>query len=157
MQPERSFVPSAAGACSFCSKERAQVRSLLGVADRATRICDQCVALGWDLIAAEVGPEPPSDLHGRVTFDDVPFDDSRYQAHIAEVSRRLADKREARKASSFDPARVAQARGAMPGFRCSFCDAHRADVVTIISGPGAFICDACIGDATAVVVGALRS
>jgi hypothetical protein len=133
------------------------VRRVLGVADRPARVCDQCVALGWDLIADEVGVEPPADLHGRVNFDDTPFDDRRYQAHLAEVSRRLAELREARRTSSFDPARVAQARAAIAEFRCSFCDAHRADSIKFIAGRGGFICDACIGDATAVIVGPLRS
>ena len=152
MLPERNFVSATSGSCSFCSKDRTHVRSLLGVADRATQVCDQCVALGWDLIANEVGLEPPSDLHGRVNFDD-----ARYQAHIAEVQRRLTDEREARKVSSFDPGRVAHARATMPEFRCSFCDAHRVDAIKIIAGPGAFICDACIDAATAVVVGSIRS
>jgi hypothetical protein len=157
MRPECSFVFSTDGTCSICDRDRARVQRVLGVADRPTRVCDQCVALGWDLVADEVGVETPSDLHGRVNFDDVPFDDAQYQAHIAEVSRRLAEEREARRVSPFDPARVAQARAATPKFRCSFCDAHRADSIKLVAGRGGFICDACIGDATVVIVGALHS
>jgi ATP-dependent protease Clp ATPase subunit len=41
-------------------------------------------------------------------------------------------------------------------FQCSFCGAHRADVAKLISGPRVFICDRCVGDATAVVAHVLR-
>ena len=74
------------------------------------------------------------------------------------MARRLAGERAARGAaatagqSSVWAARAAQQRSLMPGFTCSFCDSHRADVVKLIFGPGASICDACIESGTAVIV-----
>jgi len=39
----------------------------------------------------------------------------------------------------------------MDWFRCSFCDAHRADRSSIVTGPRVFICDRCVAHALAIV------
>jgi ATP-dependent protease Clp ATPase subunit len=140
-----SFVLSDAGSCTFCGKDRAEVSALVGIDGRPERICNECIGLCWDILAEEV---------------DISVDDETFEAHMAEVLRRLADARvlrrdaELRDESGFyDPLRRAQ----LLRFRCSFCDAHRMAVLKLISGPRVFICDRCVGDATAVVKEALRT
>ncbi|MEZ4404039.1 MAG: ClpX C4-type zinc finger protein [Kofleriaceae bacterium] len=44
-----------AGACSWCGRPAAQVKKLLGTA--AVAICNECVALCADVLAAELGPD----------------------------------------------------------------------------------------------------
>jgi thiol-disulfide isomerase/thioredoxin len=80
--------------------------------------------------------------------------------HVSDVLRRLVEERESSRSDallndlrrSFEPA-----RSPIDMFTCSFCGAHRKDVVKLISGPRVFICDTCVADATAVVSHVLRT
>jgi ATP-dependent protease Clp ATPase subunit len=154
-----NFVLAYTGSCSFCGKDRSEVRALVGTVGRAASICSECIGLCWDILAEEVDRAAPGDLWGDVEVDAVRVGDEAFEALTTAVLRRLAETREARNAAamndtrgSFDPV-----RRAMDGFRCSFCDAHRADVLKLVSGPRVFICDRCVCDATAVVTPVLRA
>lgn len=159
---ERTFVMSLAGSCSFCGKDRAEVNALVGTAGHASRICDECVALCCEIIGEEVGLQSPRELHA----DAAPsFDDEAFQSHVGEVLRRLAEERESSRTDSLmndlrrslEPSLEPPRKTRMRQFQCSFCGALRRDVVKLISGPRAFICDRCVAEATAVVSHVLRT
>lgn len=155
---ERNFVMSLAGSCSFCGKDRREVKALVGTAGHAPRICDECVGLCCEILGEEVEIESPRDVHRFVAPN---FHDEQFQDRVTEILGRLAAERE----SSRNDALLNDLRRSFESdrqpildmFRCSFCDAHRKDVAKLISGPRVFICDACIGDATAVVTHVLRA
>jgi hypothetical protein len=154
---ERRFVMSLAGPCSFCGKDRAEVKALVGTAGHATRICDECLGLCWDIIGEEIRLTPPSELHG---YEPLSFEDEQFQERVGEVLRGLADAREASRRDALlnDLHRSLEpAQRTWIDFQCSFCGAHRKDVVKLISGPRVFICDVCVADATAVVSHVLRT
>lgn len=155
---ERSFVLSLGGSCSFCGKAQRDVRALVGTPNQPTKICDECVGLCCDILGEEVGVPSPRDVHSYVAPN---FEDEQFQQHVGEVLQRLAAEREA---SRHEALLGDLRRSFTPGdktffemFRCSFCDAHREDVAKLISGPRVFICDRCVGDATAVVSHVLRT
>lgn len=155
---ERRFVLSLGGGCSFCGKDRAEVHALVGTPGRSVRICDECVELCLDIVGEEVGIQSPRDVHQYVAPS---FHDEQFQQRVADILQSLANEREARRSDallndlrqSFDPGPDMT----VEMFRCSFCSAHRKDVMKLIAGPRVFICDNCIGDATAVVSHVLRN
>ncbi|MEO8553892.1 MAG: ClpX C4-type zinc finger protein [Kofleriaceae bacterium] len=154
---DRSYVLAAAGLCSFCGAPRPSVRAMVGVPGRRVRICDQCIGLSCEILAETVeGWRAPSGGPSRVvpTLEDERFDDDlanvlRELADQTVPSRRLLD--ELRRAIEPSPS------FSFTEFCCSFCDAHRRDVATLISGPRVFICDGCTGGAAAVVAHVLRA
>ena len=154
---ERSFLLSLAGSCSFCGKDRAEVHALVGTAGHASKICDECVGLCWEIIGDEVRVESPRVLDPTVSLG---LDDETFQAHVSDVLERLVEERESARSDallselrrSLEPA-----RSPIQAFICSFCGAHRRDVVKLISGPRVFICDTCVADATTVVSHVLRT
>jgi hypothetical protein len=154
---ERSFLLSLVGSCSFCGKDRAEVHALVGTAGHASKICDECISLCWEIIGEEVRVESPRVLDPAVSLS---LNDERFQEHVSDVLRRLVEERESSRSDallndlrrSFEPA-----RSPIDMFTCSFCGAHRKDVVKLISGPRVFICDTCVADATAVVSHVLRT
>ena len=155
------FVVLQVGVCSFCQGARTGVPILVGIPEHDASICEQCIALGWELLAEEVEVDQPSDPHGRGCFD---FDDRGFREHMDATSRHLASARASRRAaeaaaprSAADSAREARARASTPAFICTFCGSHRADVMKLICGPGTLLCDECIESATPVIVGALRA
>lgn len=158
VQLERTFVMSLAGSCSFCGKDRAEVHALVGTAGHATKICDECIGLCCEIIGEDVGVPSPRDQQAYAPPPS--FEDESFQEHVAEVLRRLAEERESSRSDalmkqlrrSFDPVRHAS----IDIFRCSFCGAHRKDVMKLISGPRVFICDTCVAEATSVVSHVLR-
>lgn len=155
---DRNFLLSLAGEFSFCGKDRAEVRALVGTAGHATKICDECVGLCCEIIGEDIGIQSPRDVHSYVPPN---LEDETFQERVAEILRRFADERESLRTDtllndlrrSFNPVRNAS----LETFRCSFCDAHQKDVVKLISGPRVFICDTCVADATAVVAHVLRT
>jgi transcription elongation factor Elf1 len=155
---QRSFVLSLAGSCSFCGKDRAEVHALVGTAGHATRICDDCIGLCCDILAEEVGirsPEVPANVPP--TPEDLAF-----QQRVGEALQRFAAERESRQGDALldDLQRALTSRApesVFDLFRCSFCGAHRREVMKLISGPRVFICDACVGEATAIVTHVLRA
>ena len=47
------------GSCSFCGKQAAEIFGLAGVTGRNARICTECIELCFDILAEELGTEPP--------------------------------------------------------------------------------------------------
>jgi hypothetical protein len=158
VQLERRFVMTLAGSCSFCRKDHAELQALVGTPGHSEKICDECIELCLDIVGEEVGIQCPRDVHQYVAPS---FQDEQFQQRVAEILQGLASERETRRSDtllndlrqSLDPGRQA----VLDMFRCSFCGAHRKDVMKLISGPRVFICDNCIGDATAVVSHVLRN
>ncbi|HTP19851.1 MAG TPA: ClpX C4-type zinc finger protein [Solirubrobacteraceae bacterium] len=55
--PRRSAAPIR---CSFCGKPRSQVASIVAGPTPAVAICNECVELCAEIIAAQRGPLPPN-------------------------------------------------------------------------------------------------
>jgi hypothetical protein len=147
VQLESRFVLAVAGACSFCRKGHAEVQSLLGSVGRPHKICDECVTLCCDILSEEGCPRPP----GRLASDVTAAAD---EARIAELLRRAAD---VHALAAVAAALAGEAPWHAYGdFSCSFCGAERREVAKLISGPGVFICEGCVGDAAAIVGHVLR-
>jgi hypothetical protein len=155
---QRSFVLSLAGSCSFCGKAREDVHALVGTAGHATRICDECIWLCWEILGEEAGQAPPQPAPPRA-------EDEQFQHSVGEVLERFAAEAELESWRNDvllgDLRRALEARARrlsrMDDFCCSVCGAPRKDVAKLISGPRVFICDGCVGDATAVVSHVLRA
>lgn len=158
---QRSFVLSLAGSCSFCGKAREEVHALVGTIGHATKICDDCVEMCCDILGEEVGQLPPREAR----VDAPPsVEDEQFQQSVGEVLQRFEVQAELEAWRSDvllgDLRRALEARArrlSRDDFCCSFCSASRKDVAKLISGPRVFICDACVGDATAVVSHVLRA
>jgi hypothetical protein len=150
---ERGFVLSLAGSCSFCGKDRAEAHALVGTAGRATRICDECIGLCLDIIGEDLGDYGQPNAAPNVEAED-------FQQRVGELLRQLAQGRDCSRSDALlaDLRRSVQPSRAdeIDQFRCSFCGAHRADVMKLVAGPRVFICDGCVGEATAVVSHVLR-
>lgn len=156
VQLQRSFVLSLAGACSFCGKAREEVHALVGTAGHETRICDECVGLCCEILGEEAGLPSFSYVHASPPS----FEHEDFQQRVGEILQRLAAERESHGDAllgDLHRAITPPARRSAPDFACSFCGAHRAEVAKLISGPRVFICDTCIGEATAVVAHVLRT
>jgi hypothetical protein len=151
LQLQRRFVLALGGSCSFCGKDTPEVSRLAGVVSHQASICEGCLGLCCDILKEDSlavrdrSPAPPA--------DDVVAEDD-----LSRLLRSLETEPEARldwtlselrKRMYGPPSRV-------PDFTCAFCDAHRRDVRKLISGPRVFICDACVGDATALASGTLH-
>lgn len=149
---ERNFVLKLAGSCSFCGKDRTEVRVLVGTLGRECRICDECLGLCCDILG-----ERDFDT---LSYTAPPFEDERFHDELAGILHTLAAEREAaRKEMLLDDLRRsfdAAPRTPLREFHCSFCDASRSEVAKLISGPRVFICETCIGDAAGVVAHVLR-
>ena len=161
MRLERSFVLSLAGSCSFCGKAREEVHALVGTAGHATKICDECIGLCCEILDEEVGQAPPRDARA---YPPPSVEDEQFEQSVGEVLQRFAAQAELESwrndvlLGDLRHALEARARRRLlDEFSCSFCGASRKDVVKLISGPRVFICDGCVGDATAVVSHVLRA
>jgi ATP-dependent protease Clp ATPase subunit len=148
---ERRFVLALGGSCSFCGKAANDVGALAGALGRPTRICDGCIDLCCQILAEqslhpsgrlleERSATEDDDLH-RLLRDLQPGD---LRATLDGIVARIRKQMDGRR------------RTTVADFQCSFCDGHRRDVAKLISGPRAFICDTCVGDATAVLSHVLR-
>ena len=60
----RRFVLELAGKCSFCGKNHAETRAILGVRGRPMRICDDCIRLCMLIVAEESSSRPPRRSRG---------------------------------------------------------------------------------------------
>jgi len=145
------------GSCSFCGKEAREVFGLAGITHRNVRVCDECIELCFDILAEEIGIEPPVPAESAADPLEVVLEDSEL---LAELLRRVAA------GEHGDPLIEALARAMLrseditiipPRSRpriddltCSFCDKSQRDVVKLIAGPTVYICDGCIGDAGAL-------
>jgi len=137
------------GSCSFCGKEANEIFGLAGVTHRNSRICNECIELCFDILAEEMG---------NTDFD----------AAIAAARSRLRDDLQHRVVSGEGKDTVVDAataliaemeeilkRQTMPTSQvedliCSFCDKHHDNVAKLIAGPTVYICDGCIGEASAL-------
>jgi hypothetical protein len=160
---ERNFVLSLAGSCCFCGKDRAEVRALLGTVGCATTICDECVGLCCDILAEDMEREGGGPGHWsprRPVVDGEEQPEEKLERDVAEIVRRMRDAEQARDGAELPYLRRALEairRRPWPELACSFCGAHRQTVRKLVSGPRVFICDVCVGDATAVVSHVLRA
>jgi hypothetical protein len=137
---DRGFVLELSGSCSCC--ESHDVRGLVGCAGRAERICDNCLELCREILR----DEPRS---------------SRSQPNISaeEFQRDVADVLESVVKNIRDEPRLDRVprtvtppnRSDVDINRCTFCRAHRKDVVKLINGPRVSICDGCVDEAIAVI------
>ena len=141
----RRFVLELAGLCSFCGKQKTEVRALAGVVGRPVRICDECVGLCQDIIAEESAKAPPRPQPESSTDEEL-------MAYLKELGAEAGD---------LDKA-LAALKQKLEGkperwndLACSFCDTHRKDCHKLISGPRVFICDLCAADASVIVKGVL--
>jgi hypothetical protein len=152
LQLQRRFAVALGGSCSFCGKRATDVSTLAGVVTRSVRICDECVSLCCDILAEE-------SLDVRGENHSSPSDDVVSEDELSQLLRSL-DKESAPKIDGILSALRRRLDGdrlkSIHDFQCSFCDADRRDVAKLISGPRVFICDACVGDATALVSNILR-
>jgi ClpX C4-type zinc finger len=150
---DRGFVLKLAGSCSFCGKDRADVRALIGTAGRSERICDECIDLCREIIREDLRPQPQPQPSRVVEQSDEEF-----QQELAEILQRVAqlcpdDYRWDELRQKLEPRRP----GISDGYRCTFCGAQRKDVMKLVSGPRVFVCDVCVDEATAVVAHVLRA
>lgn len=124
------------------------MRALLGTQSRIARICDLCIALVWDIVAAELDVAQVDAPVGASLRGD--YDERYFRGQIALLSPRLATLREER---LFDDVR---ANETVPseglGDACSFCGALRADVLRLVGGGNASMCDECLECATDVLL-----
>jgi hypothetical protein len=147
---ERNVVLALAGRCSFCGKERDEVHALVGTVGRATKICDECIGLFWEVLGEEFGIRSTRESTAQ---------DELFQQRVGDMLQRVAAERESasREALMDDLRRSLHPYESLDTLRCSFCDAHRVDVTRMIAGPRVYICDTCVGEATAVVSHVLRA
>jgi ClpX C4-type zinc finger len=142
---ERRFMLAIGGRCSFCGKDRADVRTLLGQRGIPATICNECVGLCFDIMREELArmpePAPPTVL---LEPDEDAVADTLRELAAAQNSRHVDELVDRVRRSLFPKGpRLAE-------FHCSFCARARDDVAQLISGPEAFICDGCVSDAVAI-------
>ena len=134
----RKMVLAAGGSCAFCNRRSEVTRGMAGMTGRPIRICSECVALCFELLAEEerlaANPPPPS-------FPPL----SPPGATDREVEEWLAS------TGLADPTRhdAREQIREYPPAACSFCDTGQQHVRKLIAGPTTYICDGCIGDAAA--------
>jgi hypothetical protein len=131
---ERRFVLALGGTCSFCGKDRAETKMLVGTFGRPTKICDECVGLCCEIIAEETEKENSAPPLERKPINVPP----EAEDPLAEILRCLAEEREERNKEMLiaDLRRAIDAgKSDIEEFRCSFCDAHRREVAKLIAGP----------------------
>ncbi len=80
---DRGFVLALAGSCSFCGKDRADVKALVGTAGRAQRICDECIDLCREIIREELGDRPPRAVQPSLGVEE-------FQRDVADVLESVA-------------------------------------------------------------------
>jgi len=142
---ERRFTIALGGTCSFCGKDRAEVKTLFGQRGIPARICNECVGLCWEIVREDEHAMPAARERPVLAEAD---DDA-----VADALRELAAAQNSRHVDELVDRvrRSLLAEGQrFPEFHCSFCARSRRDVAKLISGPRVFICDACVGDAVAI-------
>ena len=142
---ERRFMLAIGGTCSFCRKDRTEVQTLLGQRGIPATICNECLGLCCDIMWEEMHrmPAPPA----RPVLPE-PDEDA-----VADALRELAAAQNSRHAEELvDRVRrsLFQEGPRLEEYHCSFCARGRRDVAKLLSGPGVFICDGCVGDAVAI-------
>jgi len=160
---EMAFAMS--GTCSFCGRGACEVFGLAGIAHRNCRICNHCIELCVDILAEETGPAgrvpPRAEYDPEVAkaqaeiFDRIISKDPKM---LAELRRGAATEGGALMIDAWARAigrsdEVAVALGPIQRVErpvCSFCNKSQRDPATLIAGPTAYICDACIRDARAL-------
>src|SRR5262245_23651940 len=127
---ERRFVLALGGSCSFCGKDRAETKMLVGTFGRPYKICDECVGLCCEILVEEAEKANPAPLP-EMKAVNVPSD---VADRVSEILRSLAEEREERMQEALisDARRMLEPdRWHIEDFRCSFCDAHRQNVAKL--------------------------
>lgn len=161
IQLSRRMVIAFSGRCSFCSKEAGTVFGLAGVVGRPDRVCNECIDICLEIIkedrllvmAENASWTPSPDL----TSEGAPEPTDSY---ISELLRAL----ERARGHAAETRELERLRGLLDGtaanqpkvqhddlMACSFCDRNQREVEKLIAGPTVFICEACVGDAAALL------
>jgi ATP-dependent protease Clp ATPase subunit len=143
------------GTCSFCTKDAESVFGLAGTRGRSHRICNDCVGLCLDIMAEEridddvIAAEPLLDVPEVDGFEMTPELESAIadvQESHAEMMRRFIEEEERWKEEHTRTVHE------WASFSCSFCDKSQREVAKLIQGgPSVFVCDLCVGDASAIL------
>jgi hypothetical protein len=142
---ERRFMIALGGSCSFCGKDRAEVKTLFGQRGIAERICNECVGLCWEIVREdEQAMLAARERSVLADADDDAVVDTLRELAAPQSSRHVDELIDRVRRSLFAEGQR------FPEFHCSFCARPRRDVAKLISGPRVFICDACVGDAVAI-------
>jgi len=114
---------------------------------REPRICNECIALCHEILAAPAtsrGGAPPPDENASA------------ESKLGAIVRRMGSGEQPDDEATYDRLRPSVWPGTRgppltyDGFRCSFCDVHRRDA-DLATGPGVFICQPCVVAATAAM------
>ena len=136
--PEFSLVPTsdAKRKCSFCSKSIAAEGSLAREGGTGHQICEPCIKRCF-----EVYEEKTAGLKEQL-------------AELLQIREKIPDSKELDE-------RISATRAALAGnpplldvsrnLSCSFCAARERDVKTLLAAPTLYICDGCVGAASAVL------
>jgi ATP-dependent protease Clp ATPase subunit len=148
----------AAGWCNFCGKRSQEVFGLAGIAERGVSICDECASLCLDIIGEDVRADqlrasPP------VGSWTAPDDLDALLKNASELMEMNATEVADAIAEELEQGRVRRNsepdgwRSRNMNLHCSFCDKSQREVAKLIAGPTVYVCDVCVGDVAAVLLG----
>jgi ATP-dependent protease Clp ATPase subunit len=152
----RRMVIEFSGQCSFCGKPAKQVFGLAGVLSRPPRICNECIDICLEilrddqLLSARSAPPLPAKQQVSAGIPEA-FDFEvtglvrNAELSIAEREAILKHLQKLREQSETNWPRNDRE------LSCSFCDRKQQEVKKLIAGPRTYICDDCIGEATALL------
>jgi hypothetical protein len=165
------FVVSRQGTCSFCGKRDGEASAFAEVAARPHHICGACLGLCLDVtceydkreersaVAAQLASfEPGRELHEKLEPAFRSGDINGIVEALREQGHSDVDPDQIRALlASFSTDRPCSvgARHSAAQDACSFCNAARDEVATLLTGQRATICDRCIDAASADVADAL--
>lgn len=144
MKLSRGFMLARTGSCSLCNQDRADVRALIGTADGAERICDECI----ELCGRIVSDETKTPTRARMSAEE-------FQRDVADVLESVVKTKTIPEMPR--PPITRRVDSSVDISRCTFCGAHRKDVVKLINSSSASICDVCVDEATAVIAHVLHA
>lgn len=157
---DRRMVIELSGWCSFCDKTAETLYGMAGVVGRPERICNECLRVCLEILfddLMQAGKYVPSELPAGIVGEGEDISDAfwvtedlRHDAWpqgSAELGRTLKELREM--LGQTEPAR--RPKRWHDELACSFCDQRQSAVTKLIAGPTVFICDGCIGEATALL------
>jgi hypothetical protein len=165
IQLPRQMVISLSGLCSFCGKDAREVFGLAGVLNRRARICNECIDICIDTLAADVQmvlvspDEPPADYllpssESSAVFDFEAIGSLKGTEQNDEMRQIVVDPdgfiEVIRQQLDLSKLPVPKPKD-ISHLACSFCDRNQSEAHTLIAGPQVHICDICIGDAVALL------
>jgi len=167
----RRFVVSPVGECSYCFKKDGEVCAFAAIAERSDLICGQCLALCLD-VTCELDKRDEREAKSAQLFRLEPQHEVKQKLFQAIGSKDVDGVAAALQQLGLDvevdevlrwperdwgqPAcRVGTGQRQPAKDACSFCDARRDEVAKILSVRAVAICDRCVDDASADVLGVL--